>query len=547
MRVLHIIPSLDAKEGGPSVAVKVMAEALAAEGVEVTILTTQGAQNRGVISDQLSVIGKTRRDRAMHRGQPESIDGVQHVFLRRSTEFYKTSWELVRWLRENITKFDLVHVHALFSFSSTVAARIARRKNVPYIVRPLGVLNRWGMRNRRRMPKVISFRLVELPILLNAAAIHFTSEAERKEAVELDRRLAEQRSVVIPLPIEQRAWSKEQRAQDRGQPGVISYQLTVNRADTAEDGGQRSEIRDQRAEARGQRTEARGQRTEGREQRAEERGERADAERFFEKFPGMRGKRIVLFLSRIDRKKGLELLLDAFAMVRQQNRDVVLVVAGEGEKAYVRELQERMKAGLQITGRRDDGTTGQRDNETAGNEANVQRPTSNAQRPIEAAEAEGSGPAVSGQWAKGRRQRSEVRGQSSGSPSSISHLQSPDPVIWTGHLTGEMKAAALAAADVFVLPSASENFGIAAAESLAAGVPTLVSQEVALSDDIQRYNAGLVVKRDATEVAGAIGDLLSNRERAATLARNGRRLAEERYSPTAVGKALHQLYRQVIS
>ena len=110
-----------------------------------------------------------------------------------------------------------------------------------------------------------------------------------------------------------------------------------------------------------------------------------------------------------------------------------------------------------------------------------------------------------------------------------------------------MKAAALAAAHVFVLPSASENFGIAAAESLAAGVPTIVSEEVALSGDIRRYDAGVLVKRDVQELAGAISDLLSNRERAAGLAANGRRLAEERYSPEAVGRALHELYQKIIT
>src|SRR5438552_17770069 len=115
------------------------------------------------------------------------------------------------------------------------------------------------------------------------------------------------------------------------------------------------------------------------------------------------------------------------------------------------------------------------------------------------------------------------------------------------HLRGEMKAAVLAAADVLVLPSASENFGIAAAESLAAGVPTIVSEEVALSDDIRRYDAGVIVKRDAQQLANAIADLLSNKERAATLSANGRRLAEERYSREAVGKALHQLYQKIIS
>jgi glycosyltransferase involved in cell wall biosynthesis len=320
-------------------------------------------------------------------------------------------------LRKNVTKFDLVHVHALFSFSSTMAARIACGNNVPYLVRPLGVLNQWGIRNRRRLPKLVSLRLIELPILLNSAAIHFTSEAEREEAVLLDARLAKHKSVVIPLPIEHRAWRTEH--------GTESGQ------------------------------------------------------QFLLKFPRARGKRVVLFLSRIDRKKGLELLIDAFAMVRQRNKDVALIISGEGEESFVRELRERAK-----------------------------------------------------RFDHGREHE---------------HEHEHDDVIWTGHLIGEMKAAALAAASVFVLPSASENFGIAAAESLAAGVPTIVSEEVALSSDIRRYDAGVVVKRDAQQLAAAIGGLLSNREQAAALGANGRRLAQERYSPEAVGRALHELYQTIIT
>jgi glycosyltransferase involved in cell wall biosynthesis len=71
---------------------------------------------------------------------------------------------------------------------------------------------------------------------------------------------------------------------------------------------------------------------------------------------------------------------------------------------------------------------------------------------------------------------------------------------------------------LFVLHSASENFGIAAAENPAAGVPTIVSEEVALSSDIRRYDMGVIVKRDARQLAGAIRDLLSNRERVLALA-----------------------------
>jgi len=433
-------------EGGPSFAAYTIAEALVSAGVDVRIATTTGSKESPsdyrTTGQQDNETEESREQQgagsegseAGSRGQgarSREGDGYSVICFRREFEPYKVSFGLTRWLRENVAKFDLVHVHALFSFSSTMAARIARKNNVPYIVRPLGVLNQWGIRNRRRLPKLVSLRLIELPILLNSAAIHFTSEAEREEAALLDARLAKHESVVIPLPVKPVA--------------------------------------------------------------------KGDPERFLDRYPKLRGRKIILFLSRIDRKKGIELLFDAFAMVRQKNKDVALIIAGEGEESYVRELQEHARRVLETTGPQ---TTGPR--------------TTDRQQK------------VSGQW-------SVVSGQGA------------SEVIWTGHLSGEMKVAALAAADVFVLPSASENFGIAAAESLAADVPTIVSEEVALSSDIRKYDAGVVVKRDVQQLAGAIGDLLSNKEKAATLVANGRRLVEERYSPEAVGKALHELYQKIIT
>jgi glycosyltransferase involved in cell wall biosynthesis len=52
------------------------------------------------------------------------------------------------------------------------------------------------------------------------------------------------------------------------------------------------------------------------------------------------------------------------------------------------------------------------------------------------------------------------------------------------------------AADVFVLPSAKKKFGIAAAESMAAGIPTNVSEGVGLSSDILSHDASMIVNRD---------------------------------------------------
>jgi glycosyltransferase involved in cell wall biosynthesis len=74
-----------------------------------------------------------------------------------------------------------------------------------------------------------------------------------------------------------------------------------------------------------------------------------------------------------------------------------------------------------------------------------------------------------------------------------------DRVRFVGHLEGAAKAQAFAEADCFVLPSAHENFGLAVAEALAAGLPAIVSPGVALSSDVGAAGAGLVT--DATESA----------------------------------------------
>jgi len=57
VNVLHVIPSVAAKEGGPSFAVKAMTEALAREGVQVTIATTTGSREQGAGSREKRVAG----------------------------------------------------------------------------------------------------------------------------------------------------------------------------------------------------------------------------------------------------------------------------------------------------------------------------------------------------------------------------------------------------------------------------------------------------------------------------------------------------------
>jgi glycosyltransferase involved in cell wall biosynthesis len=61
-----------------------------------------------------------------------------------------------------------------------------------------------------------------------------------------------------------------------------------------------------------------------------------------------------------------------------------------------------------------------------------------------------------------------------------------------GHVVGDDKALMLAGADIFVLPSVSENFGIAAAEAMVAGLRLVVSEGVDLAPVVRTLQAGSV-------------------------------------------------------
>jgi glycosyltransferase involved in cell wall biosynthesis len=197
---------------------------------------------------------------------------------------------------------------------------------------------------------------------------------------------------------------------------------------------------------------------------------KGNPEDFRRQFPQIGERRIVLFLSRIDEKKGIELLLDAFADVHGQAPDTVLVIAGAGSENYLQKLERRAK---------DLGIT--------------------------------------------------------------------NSVIWTGHLHAAIKWAAFASADVFVLPSYSENFGVAAAEALACGLPVVTTNRVGLANEIRAANAGVIVRPKSTEIARALAELSRDSPKRQLFSLNGRKMAEARWSLHYVGVALNNLYREIQS
>ena len=67
-------------------------------------------------------------------------------------------------------------------------------------------------------------------------------------------------------------------------------------------------------------------------------------EAFFEKIPALRGKRFLLFLSRIHEKKGCDLLLAAFAATAKLASDIHLVIAGPDQVGLQARLEEQAGA-----------------------------------------------------------------------------------------------------------------------------------------------------------------------------------------------------------
>lgn len=337
----------------------------------------------------------TRRN--IQFGAPIRMDAWTCYFFPRNTRFYKPSLRLLKWLWQHTAEYDLVHIHAVFSFAPIAAWKAALHSERPYIVSPHGLLNQWGMINRRKRIKALSLRFIERPLLNAASAIHYTSNAEQQEAASL---ALTAKPLVIPLGID-----------------TASYQNLPNR-------------------------------------------------RVFEaQFPETQDRPLVLFLSRIDPKKGIEVLLQAWKQVASSHPSALLVVAGSGTADYTASLRA-MAEELGIAPR----------------------------------------------------------------------------ILWTGFLGHEEKRVALGAAEIFVLPSKSESFGLALLEAMAAGVPSVTTLGVALGEEAAAVGAVQPADYDAGSLALALGGLLDSTELRGKLGKAGRAFATGRYSLEAMGRELKSAY-----
>ncbi len=120
-------------------------------------------------------------------------------------------------------------------------------------------------------------------------------------------------------------------------------------------------------------------------------------------------------------------------------------------------------------------------------------------------------------------------------------------IIFTGDLRGNDKTAAYQSADIFVMPSYSENFGNSAIEAMAYGVPVIVTKGVGIAPDIEESKSGIVIEKNEKQLAKAILGLLRDDDLRKALGERGKKLAEEKYSWPNIAKKWMEEYSSMSS
>lgn len=155
MHIAHIVPTLDESYGGTAITALNLGESQAKIGEQVSYWAT---------------------------GEKKSSQGV--VAAKDSVFLYRTQWPhrwfrssgFVRGLKERIDSIDILQTHGIWQYTSYAAAKIARKADVPYIIRPTGVfMHSWRYQTAKK--QIYSY-LFGNRMIKGAACFHVASEQE---------------------------------------------------------------------------------------------------------------------------------------------------------------------------------------------------------------------------------------------------------------------------------------------------------------------------------------------------------------------------------
>lgn len=325
---------------------------------------------------------------------------------------YIVSASLWRSLRDRVKTFDIVHSWSVYSFTTTATAYWCRKRNVPHMVFPHGSIDPFLLR-RNSPRKWLYTKLFAERDYRQASAVLFNTAEEMRLALEWSGLKISDgytghvpKRFVVPVGIDS-SWLQEP--------------------------------------------------------------DRSAGERIRNKFPQLKGKRLIVCLGRINFKKGLDLLAQAFAKVAKNRDDLHLVLAGPDSEGYGQKIRGWLAEGGAL-----------------------------------------------------------------------------EKATFTGPLAGEERLAVMQEAEIFALPSYTENFGGVVTEAMASRVPVVISDQVNIWPDVSNAGAGLVVPCNADATADALRTLLDDPGRRRQMGIDGRRWVAAHLPWNIVAAQMANAYEETI-
>lgn len=367
--------------------------------------------SKGVKADIVTTNADVRGVLRVKLNTPVVIDEVtvyffNSPFLRK----YGFSLTLVKWLKKNIDNYDLIHFHSFFSCLLLPILSLATKNKKPLILRPCGMLAPEVL--KRNYDGIIS---------------SYISYIAKSIFLKIVKPYIKKISAIHYTAEDERISSKPLNLNKR----EIVLPLGLN---------------------------------------FEEYRNYIDSQKLQSGLPRNDGKKIILFMSRIDPKKGLDIFVNSVIKLKKNRDDFVVIIAGSGDKHYERKIKERVRS------------------------ANL------------------------------------------------------DEIIsFPGFIEGKEKYQMLYKADLFVLPSYNENFGISVIEAMLCGVTVVISNKVAIYREIRERNAAYIVETDENSLYDGLNDLLDDENLRNELAENGKKIVDDYYDIGKVVDKMINVYGEVIA